>query len=131
MVRVREAVVLIVMTSRSNNERDHIERLQIEQRIELGLHDEEVRHLSHISAVEVVVVLDLVVIAHGDLLKEPGELVLVDLGFNQVEVRQVVYHLVNHHGETVAATDQITELKDVELTRLDVLKCFFILIVHL
>ena len=97
VVRVIEAVVSVVMAGSSCDSRDHVEVVQLSDLVKVALFEKQIHHLSHISAMEVVVVLHIAPIPLANLIQETDQLVVVDHG-RLSGLKGQIFHHTEHNG---------------------------------
>ena len=78
MVGVSEAVMVVIVASAGRDRRDHIEIVQLCDLVKVTMLEEEIHHLSDISAVKVVMVFDIPSIPLAYFIQEADKLVVVD-----------------------------------------------------
>ena len=115
VVDVRFAVVIKVMARTSCKRRDQIKIAKMRHRFKTTLCQHQVQHLSNVSAVQVVVIADLLLVASLDGFQECDQFVVVKLDCWRDGERQVLHHSEHCHHERILATYVLTYRESIEI----------------
>ena len=119
VVDVRFAVVIEVMTRSGCERRNQIKIVELRHGFKAALGEHQVQHLGNISAVKVVMIADILLVASLYGLQKCDQLVVVELDGGGECERQVLHHPENSHHEGVLATQLLANIECIEIEAVD------------